>query len=376
MTILQSLLLAVLLSSDKAKASATPSGVLDPPKYFTKSIRQTVDNAESYSPDATAYPLRYPSVDISSWLDTASSTEEERRGVVHQVLAQAIGVGSFNIIGHNIPVELLERLETSTKKFFSESIDFKQQFSTEDKKAGYKANQEEKYGATIYKTDNRYEREGDLREIFSVIYPPDLSYNVQGPAFFQNPLDEYIEKLQPVEIALMKIFSAALNLAKGTDLPSSYFHGADGGATGSLRALRYPAMPREYDAANRLLPHSDFGTLTIIYGTEKGLEEIRDGKWVEVPINKEKGELHVTVGQMWTMWSNELFAHNIHRVSKQVAKDRISFAYFLGQGQSAPGEGIAPICTGNEVPRFPPTSTALHLKSYIDAMISKDSAVE
>ena len=178
-----------------------------------------------------------------------------------------------------------------------------------------------------------------------------------------------------MELALTKIFSSALSLAKSVDIPLTYLSDADKGSTGALRALRYPAMPKEYDNATKLVPHSDFGTLTILYvGSEKGLEEIRDGRWVEVPTAKE-GELHVTVGEVYHMYSNGLFANNVHRVSSQAAKDRVSFAHFVAQGQQS-GDGIDPVCAKGETARFPRTSSAEHLNDYIEAMISGLSIID
>mmetsp|Transcript_39988 Transcript_39988/g.65446 ORF Transcript_39988/g.65446 Transcript_39988/m.65446 type:complete len:97 (-) Transcript_39988:72-362(-) len=96
-------------------------------------------------------------------------------------------------------------------------------------------------------------------------------------------------------------------------------------------------------------------------------------------MSKEKGELHVTIGEVYSMWSNELFAHNIHRVSKRAVKDRISFAYFLSQGESDAGKaswGIVPMCAKDEQPKFPRTSAAMHLDKYIASMIKGESVIE
>lgn len=377
MAILAPVLFAALILVGRTTASAPTQIVSEPHKYFVNQIHQAVDKANAISLDAVPYDDQYPTIDISPWIDPSTSTDEERQDVVNQVLEQAIGAGSFNIVGHGVTVESLDRLDTSTSEFFAQSSDYKRQFSTADAKAGYKATQEEKYGATVYKTNDPREREGDLREIYGVVCPRDFPGNVEGPEYFQSALDEYIDKLQPVEHALSQIFSAALSLAKGVHLPLTYFHDVDEGSTGLLRAHRYPAMPSEYGSATKLLPHSDFGTLTILYGSEKGLEEIRDGRWIEVPTNKEKGELHVTIGEVYTMWSNELFAHNIHRVSKRAVDDRISFAYFLKQGNSGTAAAsIEPVCAKNELPKFPRSSAAMHLEKFISYMMKGESLVE
>jgi hypothetical protein len=80
-----------------------------------------------------------------------------------------------------------------------------------------------------------------------------------------------MEQLQPVEVTLTGIFTAALSLARGLDLPLSYLYDADGesSASGWLRARHYPEMPRKYDGEQWLW--------TILYSSEDGLEEIEMG---------------------------------------------------------------------------------------------------
>jgi isopenicillin N synthase-like dioxygenase len=49
-----------------------------------------------------------------------------------------------------------------------------------------------------------------------------------------------------------------------------------------LRSARYTTPPKEYDDVNRLMAHSDWGTLALLYSTTpKGLEEIQGGKWFD-----------------------------------------------------------------------------------------------
>ena len=338
--------------------------VPEPHKHFPKQISRLVQEANSISRVAESVDAKsYPTINIHSWIRPESSTEEDRQTVVNQVLEQAISTGSFNIIGHRITLDLFDRLENSTETFFSRELDEKIVYSNGNHKHGYVANQQEGV-AGIHKTDNVHEQK-DLREIYSVLYPPEYPENIKGPSYLQDTLDEYLEQLQPVELALKQIFTAALATVKDVKLPLSYLHDAESGSTGLLRANRYPTMPEDYDDANRLLAHSDFSTLTILHSTERGLEEIRDGRWVEVPIYR--GQLHVAIGEVYTMWSNGLFANNVHRVSSRAVNDRLSFAYFFGQGQTK-GEGIEPVCSKEEVARFPRVSTTSHLKEYFEPL--------
>eukprot|EP00985_Skeletonema_marinoi_P013519 scaffold6724_cov174-Skeletonema_marinoi.AAC.1 len=346
--------------------------ISEPHKYFPTQIKNVVDAADAISPDAIDNQS-YPVIDISTWLNPSMSSDKERENVVNQVLEEATTGGSFNIIGHGIDDALFDRLYTAARSFFSMSLEQKMGFSSGDNLIGYVANRNESV-ASIHKSGSTQEQK-DLRETFSMSSPPNnIDGNVRGHTHeFHNAIAEYIEQLQSVEKAIKQIFTAALSAAKGIDLPATYLKDVEEDATGLLRASRYPSTPG-FEDATKLLPHSDLGTITIIASSEEGLEEIRDGRWYKVPMRK--GELHVSVGEVYTMWSNGLFKNNIHRVGKEAKKDRISFPYFTSQGklssnESVMDDGISPICSNGEEPRFPRVSPKSHGMHYISVLTGK-----
>ncbi len=343
--------------------------ITEPHKYFPAQIKRRVAAADAISAAAIDLPVNhsYPVIDISPWLDPSMSSEEDREHVVQQVLSEATTSGSFNIIGHSIDDALFGRLDASARNFFSMSLEQKMGYASGNNLAGYVANRNESVAA-VHNSGSSSEQK-DLREIFSMSSTPDNGANVQGPPDLQVTMSRYLEHLLHVEKAVKQIFTAALNTAKGIDLPPTYLKDLEGDETGVLRVASYPNTPG-FDDATKLLPHSDFGTITMISSSEKGLDEIRDGRWYRVPIRK--GEIHVNVGETYTMWSNGLFNNNIHRVSKEAKKDRISFSYFTSQGRRTSSEdnthfAVSPICSDDEEPRFPRVSTIGHLRSYISA---------
>jgi isopenicillin N synthase-like dioxygenase len=135
-------------------------------------------------------------------------------------------------------------------------------------------------------------------------------------------------------------------------IPSDLLETAKGGARGLFKATFYPSLGDEYRDAVKLAAHSDWGTITILRAPERGLEEIRDGRWVKVPVTSGE-ELHVVVGDMIAIWTNLAFVNNVHRVN-DFEGERASYAYFCGgQRETAGGQrGIAPVCGPDEAPRF------------------------
>lgn len=351
-------LATVAESSDKTQCTNNQtSQLLEPTTYFPVKTRQIVEAANALSPQAVPTNAKYPTINIAPWLKS-SSTDAERREIVLQVLDQARGAGSFNIIGHGVPTDVLDRLQSTSEQFFGESITTKQEYTikTAGSQTGYIPFAFEAL-SVIHQTDDIHEL-SDLRELYSVIYRGD---NILAPDYYQNTMDEYIEHLQKVEYALESIMSDALSSAKG--VPADLH---DREVTGLLKVSHYPAMTPEYENANKLLAHSDWSSMTILYAQQDGLEEIRDGRWVKVPMRK--GELHVSIGELYTVWSNELFTNNIHRVSNQAADDRLSFAYFFGQGLKEGSKYMEPVVAVSEEPKFPIWSTLTQMKIYSEAL--------
>lgn len=338
--------------------------ISEPTKYFPEQIKRIVDAADAISPDAINLPEDnpYPVIDISPWLNPSTSTEEDKQNVINQVLTEATSAGSFNIVGHGIGEDVFDNLYASSQRFFSMSLEEKMQFSSAEETTlkGYVAQGIESSGIS---SDNPKEKL-DLKELFTMSYPPNNDNNVKGPEEFHDAMSQYMEQLQSAEVALQKIFTAALSMAKEIDLSTNHLRDVEEDARGMLRAFRYPHMPG-FEDATKLKPHSDLGTITIIASdTEEGLEEIRDGRWYRVPMGN--GELHVAVGEVLSMWSNGLFRNNIHRVSKEAKKDRLSFPYFVSQGKQSNGPGISPICSSEEMPIFPRVSPKTHVMKYFE----------
>lgn len=366
--VLLSLAAAIFADNDDMQSCTSnkqTTELLEPTTYFPLQTRQIVEAANEISLKAVPMPTEdYPTIDIGPWLNS-SSTDSERRNVVLQVLEQSIAAGSFNIVGHQIPIDVLNRLESSSEQFFrGETITLKNEYiiQTPGSQTGYIPFANEAL-SIIHKTDHALEL-SDLRELYSVIYPPSYHTNIIAPDYFQTAMDDYMEHLQSVEYALESIMSEALSIAKGVD--DVDLHEDSPLSTGLLKVSHYTKQSSAYLEANKLLAHSDWSSMTILYAQQDGLEEIRDGRWIKVPMNK--GELHVSIGELYTVWSNDLFTNNVHRVSSQAVDDRLSFAYFFGQGQKEGSKYMEPILAANEQPKFPIWSTLTQMATYSEAL--------
>jgi isopenicillin N synthase-like dioxygenase len=356
----RALLAAMLLSEAGIQAAfipeafkqqqAPPSKIFDP----KVSLAQAAQLAELRSPLPVSEAKKiYPVIDISPWMHPSSSSHKEKDKVVCQVLEQATNAGSFNIVGHGISSDFLKKAEKSTRDFFNLPLFHKLTFSEKNKRGGYTSIQESI--ATSFEQGEIADKgKTILRETYTMICRPDAEEdNVEATHSFQQAQDEFLEKMQPADEALHQIFTAAVSIAKGVTIPLDHWHDSEQqtGSSGLLRMACYPALPPDLEEYHKRTTHSDWCSLTILHASsEGGLEEIRDGRWVGVPIRP--GELHVQTGQLFSLWSNDLFKSNIHRVSNKAAVGSISMAYSANGAEDLCAGLLDPIiCSRDESPK-------------------------
>lgn len=204
-----------------------------------------------------------------------------------------------------------------------------------------------------------------------MVHPDLKGINVGAPNDYQQALDEYLMHMDRLERLLYRLLTLALIHAKNVDLPDDFLGRAREDRQAVFRTLYYPDIDSKYQMANKMQPHSDWGGLTILTSTAKGLEEIRDHQWVEVPC--QPGRLHVILSEMLVIWSNGLFQNNIHRVSSAASgQEKLSFAYFTANGPTRDDVvAVPPVCAEGEERLFAPTTIAEHFDNYF-ALFTKE----
>jgi isopenicillin N synthase-like dioxygenase len=340
-----------------AAPPAAPSKILDPNAYFSKMRAQAAQAADLRSPLSSFEAKQsYPVIDIGPWMHPSFSSHQEKEKVVCQVLEQATNAGSFNIVGHGISEEFLCKAEKSTRDFFKLPLFHKMTFSDQNRRGGYTSLQESM--ATFEQGEIAAKGKTYLRETYTMIchHHPDTAEddNIEGTLSFQQAQDELLEQLKPIDEALHQIFTAAVCIAKGVTIPLDHWRRSErttGSRSGLLCMACYPALPPDLEDYHKRTTHSDWSSLTILHASSsEGLEEIRGGRWVGVPVRS--GELHVQTGQLLSLWSNDLFKSNIHRVSSKAAVNSISMTYFANGAEEACPAGLDPICSQGEWPKF------------------------
>jgi len=277
--------------------------------------------------------IEIPVIDIGG-LGRSSATEDEL--IVTQVASAAAEFGFFQIVGHGIEPELVERVWTQTGAFFAMSRPDKLALSrTKENSRGY-------YDRELTKQAR------DLKEVFDFAHVPfadlpdehpDNYAPVDGHNQWPSNLPEFRETMVTYLAACERVSCRLLGaFALGLGLAPEFFHPHfDRSHTSFIRLNWYP-LDDPLDSAEAqqvtalgdmaLHHHTDSGAFTILLQDDVGgLQVEHDDDWIDVePI---RGALVVNTGDMMQVWSNDDYRAAMHRVRPTSGVPRYSLPYFF-----------------------------------------------
>ncbi|KAI1820379.1 Clavaminate synthase-like protein [Xylaria intraflava] len=180
-----------------------------------------------------------------------------------------------------------------------------------------------------------------------------------------DQLQEFIDLGRSVTDKFLAIFSAVLGLGpRDRDyLPKLHSHSNNSGS--HVRLLKCPPKPE--DAIVSLQPHTDWGTLTVLFNELGGLQIWSPDAILgpgEEPgwryVKPEPGMAIFNLGDAFVKWSEGELKSTIHRVSnppgQQAKYTRYSLAYFTRPDNDVPlkplGRKATPSAADTEYPTF------------------------
>ncbi|XP_051197469.1 protein SRG1-like [Lolium perenne] len=284
---------------------AAEYGLLTPPSRYV--LR------EENRPAAGAEPakLTIPIVDLSL-LAKPNGVEEAAK------LRSALqSWGIFVVTGHGMPKEFLDEILDATRKFFHLPLEEKQRCSNV---IGGAVFQNEGYGTDRIDSDEQILDWCD--RLWLQLQPEDERRLEFWPQSLRELLHEYTIKIGQVTMDVLKA------MAKLLDQKEDFFIDMVGERFKSYaRFTYYPPCPRP-DLVHGLKPHTDNSVITLLLMDKDvgGLQVLKDGHWVDVPVLGH--DLLVVVGEGMEIVSNAVFKAPWHRVVMSVDKERVSLATF------------------------------------------------
>lgn len=266
-----------------------------------------------------------PTVDMADWADPA------RRADFVRVLGEALeGIGFVTVVGHGVPVELLERAYDEARGVFALPEGVKQRYETPEngRQRGYTSFGVEHAKDTLVPdlkefwhvgrelgADHPLHRSGDV--------PPNL-FPGERPSFGATFRELYTQ-LEGFAGRLLEAVEQYLGE------PPGYFARLTRDGNSVLRVIHYPDVPDAVPGAVRAAAHEDINLLTVLpVSTRPGLQVMtRDGRWLDVTPPP-----HVMVcdtGDMMAVLTGGRLPATTHRVVNPESRDggRLSMPFFL-----------------------------------------------
>jgi len=170
------------------------------------------------------------------------------------------------------------------------------------------------------------------RDILGVGTRTNVYNDVLNASFGDADLGRFTTNMQRVSENLLSALGTALEMDTEEFDTLKDFHKISPSSQSMVRLLKYPPRPEVDTATLSLLPHTDFGTLTLIWSAIGGLQvyvEEKGWTWVK-PL---RGHAIVNLGDSLVKMSNGKLQSSIHRVipapGEQSKWTRYGIGYFL-----------------------------------------------
>jgi len=312
-----------------------------------------------------------PVIDIAPFLNNGSAAE--RAAVARELRRVCIDIGFFYLVGHGISeAELDEALERG-RDFFRLPL-------AEKEKLRFNA---ARFGYFPLGGANEYGKAGDLKERFSYTREAIPGEPVEGnfgagqscwpeervlPGF-RDFFVAHIAKRAALTRALAQVFALSL------DLPQDYFDAAFRHLGCVLMFNYYPKIAQPAGAVDphsiepgrwSFSPHTDYGAFTVLLQDQLGGLQVRNsaGDWIDVtPL---PGSFVINIGDMFAMWTNDLYKSSLHRVMNFNDAERLSLALFTyPQGQTE--IACLPSCmSADHPPRYQPVQAEAYNRILVE----------
>jgi isopenicillin N synthase-like dioxygenase len=312
-----------------------------------------------------------PVIDIAPFLRGGSVAERE--AVARELRRVCIDIGFFYLVGHGIGEAELDEALTRGRAFFRLPLEEKEKLRFNAARFGYFP-----LGGA-----NDYGKAGDLKERFSCTRevipgePEEGNFGAGQSCWpdaavlpgFRDFFTAHIEKRASLTRALARVFALSL------DLREDHFDAAFRHLGCVLMFNYYPRIARAAAREARSIepgrwsfsPHTDYGAFTLLLQDQLGGLQVRNsaGEWIDVtPL---KGSFVINIGDMFAMWTNDLYKSSLHRVMNFGDAERLSLALFTYPQGRTEIQCLPSCMSADNPPRYQPVEAEAYNRILVDA---------
>ncbi|XKK63049.1 isopenicillin N synthase family oxygenase [Streptomyces sp. ARC32] len=297
-------------------------------------------------------------------IDLSARKDPEARTAIAEAIGGALrSSGFFIVVGHGLSPELVDRMFTTTNAFFKLPEDEKDLVASRPGVSGYR-----RAGGTLARSLDR-QTPPDLCETYAAHVTGELSDEARGrlgdqwaswthrnvwpdnPAGFRAAWQDYMAAMSELAADLMRLFALALDLDEDF-FDDKFDHHGSSVAVNYYPPQLTPPLPGQW----RRGPHTDFGSLTILYQEDDrgGLQVLQDeDTWRDVAAIP--NSFVVNIGDLMALWTGGRWVSTMHRVANPAHGDttsRLTIPFFYLPNHDASIEPMRPFTDSPAVERF------------------------
>ncbi|XP_073139049.1 protein LATERAL BRANCHING OXIDOREDUCTASE 1-like [Henckelia pumila] len=273
------------------------------------------DSTERPKLDKTIHPScnNIPVIDFSK---LCNGNKDDFCSEIFKIKISCEEWGFFQVINHEIDLELLEKIEKVAMEFFMMPLE-------EKKKYPMSPGTVQGYGQAFVFSENQ---KLDWCNMFALGLEPHYLRNPKlwptKPSDFSETVEVYSREIRKLCKNLLKYIAVSL------ECNEDVFEEMFGVAVQAVRMNYYPACPRP-DLVLGLSPHSDGSALTVLQqgkGSSVGLQILKHNTWI--PVHPVPNALVINIGDTIEVLTNGRYKSVEHRAVTHREKDRLSIVTF------------------------------------------------
>jgi isopenicillin N synthase-like dioxygenase len=295
-------------------------------------------------------------------LDLTPLNEGQPLTVLAQELRRACEtIGFFYVVNHGAPQKVVDDVFAATTRYFALPHEKRMELRLDERfRRGFMPqgiNQHPGYAPDLKES---YEFALDLSmEDPDVVAGRPLHGPNRWPAdmpWLRAAAQAYFDETLALGKRLLRLFAVSLELDEG------FFLQFTRKPMVQSRLFHYPPQPAITEEKQLgVAPHSDYGMITLLTQDPIGGLELRkrDGEWISAPWID--GTFVINLGDMFKVWTNDLYVSNLHRVVNRSGKERYSIPTFFNLDYDTPVACLASCQSADHPPKYPPIKSGDYL---------------
>lgn len=279
-------------------------------------------------------PSELPVIDIAPLEDGLPTSSPALARIAAAVREACFGSGFFYLANHGVAPDLVEAAFAANRWIHARPEAEKLALKMNRWHRGYQP-----FASSTLKSSQRFAPAARANQLESFFVRHEVSPDAPGygsrflmgpnqwpdSAEFRDVVTRFDAALRALGHRMLRVFAVAAGEAP------AFFDRFFAPASTTLRMIHYPPLPAERpEDLYGIVPHTDYGFLTLLAQDEVGGLEVRrpDGTWIQArPI---PGAFVLNVGDALARWTNDRFNSTPHRVITTVAgRSRYSIGMFF-----------------------------------------------